>query len=403
LLATQGALVGYYTTATYHSLAAAILTGTVCLLVRGAPWSAVAAAAGIALLFFTRTNLFPALPFLAVWAVVRARTGALRATAIMVMGLPVALFFLSDPTHMKLLAHVPVLGRLVESMGYRSVLYFQPVNAHGRTGLVWSLVLLGRRYESWLAAASAIAGAGLISRVPVRAILPLATRGAIMTIGVLTAWILCWHFVIFRINFRWVVAYVPDFAPLIAVLLGVVAARLLGDVAVTRLGRTVLLAGLLLAFTVSVIHMRNPLMPRPVPRPFGGDPVQALEKAAERMRALVQTDKPVFLYGQSMPAYLAGLPVYLPQLMTPRSLTMNDEDDRTVTRSGVWGRKQIERWLGSEAEYAIISPPTLKTFEVDRPESIARIRALLAERFVLVGQVNDAPWLPYEVHRRRGD
>jgi hypothetical protein len=29
------------------------------------------------------------------------------------------------------------------------------------------------------------------------------------------------------------------------------------------------------------------------------------------------------------------------------------------------------------------------------------MRALLAERFVLVGQVTDAPWLSYEVYERR--
>lgn len=401
LLATQGAVVSYYATAGYHSLAAAILTGTVCLLVRGTPWSAVAGAGGVALLFFTRTNLFPALPLLGVWAVVRARTRGLRALAIVVAGLPVALFFLANPTHMKLLAHVPLLDRLVEPMGYRSVFYFEPVSVQDRTGLLWSLVLLGRRYESWLVAAAAVIGGKFLARSAGRAAEPHPRRWDTTAVAILTAWILVWHFLIFRINFKWVAAYVPDFAPLIAVLLGVGAAQFLESRTLTRPARAIMLGGLAVAFTVSVVFIRSPLMPRPVPRPFAGDSIQVLERAAQHMRSLVETERPIFLYGQSMPVYLAGLPAYLPQLMTPRSLTMNDQDDRAVTRSGVWGRRQLERWLGEEARYAIVSPKTLEAYEADRGASIARMRNLLSERFVLIGRVTDAPWLRYEVYRRR--
>jgi hypothetical protein len=102
-----------------------------------------------------------------------------------------------------------------------------------------------------------------------------------------------------------------------------------------------------------------------------------------------------------MPVYLAGLNAYLPQLMTPRSLTMNDQDERAVNRSGVWGRRQMQQWLGKEADYAVVSPRVLETFEADRPAAIAGMRAMLAERFVLIGRVTDAPWLNYEVYRRR--
>jgi 4-amino-4-deoxy-L-arabinose transferase-like glycosyltransferase len=404
LLATQGAVVSYYATAGYHSLAAATLTGTVCLLVRGTPWSAVAGAGGVALLFFTRTNLFPALPLLGVWALVGARTLGLRTLAIVVGGLPVALFFLTDLTHLKLLAHVPLLDRLVEPMGYRSVFYFEPVNARDRIGLLWSLVLLGRRYESWLVATAAVVGGTFLAWSAGRAAERHPRRSEITAVAILAAWIVIWHFLIFRINFKWVAAYVPDFAPLIAVLLGVGAARFLEVRTSTRPARAIIVGGLAVAFTVSVVFVRSPLMPRPMPRPFAGDPVQALEKAAQHMRSLVDTERPIFLYGQSMPVYLAGLPAYLPQLMTPRSLTMNDQDDRAVTRSGVWGRRQLEQWLGEEAQYVIVSPRTLEAYETDRPASIARMRVLLAERFVLIGSVNDAPWLSYEVyHRRRAD
>lgn len=400
-LATQGAVVSYYATATYHSLTALVLTGTVCLLVHGAPRTSVLGAGGIALLFFTRTNLFPALPVLGVWALIGARRAWPRTAVIGAVGLPVALFFLSDPTHLKLLAHVPVLDRLVEPLGYRSVLYFEPVSERDRTSFLWVLVLLGRRYESWLLAATALLCGWILARRSIRAGRSWPKRRETAAVAALAAWILLWHFMIFRINFKWVIAYVPDFAPLVAVVLGVVAARLMDIVTTPRLARVVMLSGLAAALMVSVVFVRCPLMPRPIPRPFHDDPIQALERAAKHLRALVPAATPVFLYGHSMPVYLAGLNAYLPQLMTPRSLTMNDQDDRAVARSGVWGRRQVEQWLGKEADYAVVSLKVLETFEVDRPAAIARMRALLAERFVLVGQVTDAPWLSYEVYERR--
>jgi 4-amino-4-deoxy-L-arabinose transferase-like glycosyltransferase len=400
-LATQGAVVSYYATATYHSLTALVLTGTVCLLVQGSPRTSVLGAGGIALLFFTRTNLFPALPVLGAWALIGARRTWARIAVVGAVGLPVALFFLGNPTHLKLLAHVPVVDRLVEPLGYRSVLYFEPVVERDRISLLRVLVLLGRRYESWPLAATALLGGWILARRSIRARRSWPRRRETAAVAALAVWILFWHFVIFRINPKWVIAYVPDFAPLVAVVLGVVAARLVDTVTTPRLARGMMLAGLAAALGVSVVLVRSPLMPRPIPRPFHDDPIQALDRSARHLRALVPVATPVFLYGHSMPVYLAGLNAYLPQLMTPRSLTMNDLDDRAVARSGVWGRKQVEQWLGTEADYAVVSPNVLETFAADRSASVARIRALLTERFVLVGRVTDAPWLSYEVYERR--
>ena len=93
------------------------------------------------LLFFTRTNLFPALPFFLVWAFSVARSRAERLAVALVTVVPPALFLAADTTHLKLLAHVPVLRGLVEPLGYRSILEFSPVREAGRREQVWSFVI----------------------------------------------------------------------------------------------------------------------------------------------------------------------------------------------------------------------------------------------------------------------
>src|SRR5712691_11787694 len=74
LVATQGTIVGYFATATYHSVTALILITAVWILLKEKlAWRAAIGMTIASLLFFTRTNLFPALPFFLVWALCLAR------------------------------------------------------------------------------------------------------------------------------------------------------------------------------------------------------------------------------------------------------------------------------------------------------------------------------------------
>jgi hypothetical protein len=75
-------------------------------------------------------------------------------------------------------------------------------------------------------------------------------------------------------------------------------------------------------------------------------------------------------------------------------------NQRVVEKSGVWGLVEVERWLGSEARYAVISEGLMQAMEPLRPEAVARMRQLLLERFVRTGQVNGPPWLTQDVYRR---
>lgn len=165
LLATQGVVVGYYATAMYFSLTSAILLTTIWLLLRtDLRAHAVLAMAVASLLFFTRTNLYPALPFFALWALAMARDAAARgAIVLLAIGPPLA-FFAADPLHLKLLAYLPLLHRLVEPLGYRSIVELQELSRPGVAHQLWSVGLVARRYESWMFTALGLGLAWLMAR-----------------------------------------------------------------------------------------------------------------------------------------------------------------------------------------------------------------------------------------------
>jgi hypothetical protein len=402
LFATQGALVGYYATAMYHALTALLLMGAVWLLIgEGKRWQPAAAMAIAALLFLTRTNMMPAILFFLLWALWRARTTGARLMILGIAATPPALFFLSDPGHLKLLAYFPILHRLVEPLGYRSLFALQGYEPSSLGNQVWALALFARRYESW---AVALGGLGLSAAIALVQGRPLgwpAERRATAVVSGLFVWILGWHFVLLRLNWKWAAAYFPTFAPLAAVLLAVAAASLLAREDFPGSARAVLGLALLVSLTISVVFIRNPLLPLPLPVPFRGDPVQLIDRSAAHLRRLVPTDARVFLVGLSTPVYLAGLRAYVPQMESTGTLAPIDQDPALVARNGLWGRLEVERWLGLEAEWALISPDVLLSLERERPEQVRRIRELLHQRFTFVERVDEAPWSIYEVYRRR--
>ena len=73
--ATQGVLVGYFATGTYHSLAAAILLGGLALIIAvRRPWGPALGMVVLSLLFLTRTNLWPIIPGVLLLLLWQART-----------------------------------------------------------------------------------------------------------------------------------------------------------------------------------------------------------------------------------------------------------------------------------------------------------------------------------------
>lgn len=401
-LATQGTIVSYYGTAMYHSLTALILLAAVwAFLKEDLPWRYALGMAIASLIFLTRTNLFPAVMFFFVWGLLGAKSAVERVTVILVTAAPPAIFFLSDPTHLKLLAYVPFLSRLVESLGYRSLLEFRGVPQDNFEQQLWGLVHFGRRYESWTLALAGLTVAGMLLWFRKRPRLVLNWNREVTVVVALWGWIFLWQLVIFRLHFKWISGYFPSFAPLSAVLLGIGFASLLARLDLPRLARAVLVTALATTLTISVIFPRNPLLPRPVQTPFDQDAIQLINRAAADLRVLLPHGARVFLFAQPMPAYLAGLKPYLQQLQSPgATLAPIDSDERLVAKSGLWGHGEIERWLGREAGYAIISPQVVEAFVELRPENVKRIRELLQERFELVGSVGGATYLATDVYRR---
>ncbi len=402
LLATQGVVVGYYATAAPRALTALIFMLAVWLMLRtDLRWRCALGMAAASLLFFTRTNMFPAIPFFFAWAILGAASHAERLVVLLVTAAPPAAFFLSDPRHLKLLAHVPVLHRFVDPLGYRSIFGFSAFRRSGLVEQIWSFPLFARRYESWALAALGLAVAGAAVWRRYHRALWIHIPFAVAATASLWLWVLLWHYIIFRESFRLVMAYFPDFAPLAATLLGAGFAGALGRADLPRAARAILVLALAAGLTVSVVFIRHPLMAQPVPRPFRGDAVQQLERAAAELRALVPRGERVFLFAEPITAYIAGLDMPLQQLMSSAgTLAPAGGNQRVVEKSGVWGLVEVERWLGSEARYAVISEGLMQAMEPLRPEAVARMRQLLRERFVRTGQVNGPPWLTQDVYRR---
>src|SRR5262249_42195687 len=133
LMATQGTVVGYFATATYHSVTALVLMTAVWVLLKEEMrWRGAVGMGVAALRFSTRPILFPAPPFFFGGARGGPRSGAERLAVALATIVPPAVFLAVDPTHLKLLAHVPVLHGFVEPLGYHSILEFSPVRAAGR-------------------------------------------------------------------------------------------------------------------------------------------------------------------------------------------------------------------------------------------------------------------------------
>ena len=403
LLATQGVIVGYYATATYHALTAAILMAAVLVLLKeDLPWRYALGMSIASLLFVTRTNMFPTLPFFFFWTLIGARSLAERLVVILVAGAPPSIFFLTDTTHLKLLAHVPILERLVAPLGYRSILSFSAIQYADLSHQLWAFVILARRFESWTLAATGLLVAALfLPRHEQTSTSLVGRKRSVLILGALFIWTLVWHFIIWRVNFRYAVAFFPSFAPLGAVLLALGFAAQFEHARLPQAGRILLRTTLAVALVVSLVFVRHPLLPHPTPWPFHGDAVQDLNRTAVALGALVPAEERVFLFAQPTPAYLAGLNPPLQQVMSAGgTLAAATSDARLVARSGAWGLVEIDRWLGREVQYAVISPQLLAAFATIRPEGVTRIRELLRNRFTLIGSVGDNPDRTADVYRR---
>lgn len=406
-LTAQGAIVGYYAIGDFHSLVPAIIvTGLLVFLGPHAPWRNVLGMATFVSLFFVRSHVMPLVPLALAYGLWRATSRVERWVVAAVAVTPPLAFFFSDARHLKLLAHMPLVHHLVRPLGYVPFVYLDARPWHGLESQAQKLLMLGRRYE-FFALATVVALALVVWRVRrARARHPYLTNPGINVVAGLFLVMLATLFVAFRINFKWIGMYFASLAPLLAIVLGGLYARLLTDAAIAGWRRRLLAAFVAAMLVLPIAFNRNPLLPRGALR--AADPFAAVHVAAAHLARVVPANARVFFFGPLDVYYLAGLPAtYLPQITNYDTLAVRDDDNWATLRSGYYGMPQVEAWLGADAEWAVISPQALATFATGfhgHPETnvpkVARIKALLARHFERVDVVDEYPYYAYEVYRR---
>ncbi len=399
-LVSQGVIVGYLATGTYHALAAAILLGGLALMLPGGPpWHRIAAAVLLSLLFLVRTNLWPILPAAVVvlWLIARGwreRVWVTLATA----AVPAA-FFLADPRHLKILAYVPIGRHLVRPLGYPLGWSLVDIPTPEASERFAAVVRFGRMYEFWMLALVALAGLLVLGQWRGRPIGAFLRDGRVRLVAAAIVYITAFQVLILWDFPKALVAWFPSYAPLVAVLLGVGFALVLRDGGWGRSGRVAIGAALVLLMVAPAVVIRHPLLP------IGADaaarPMQDLAVAAARMRALVPPGARVFLLGDSLIPYLAGATPYLQQIHSTNTLAVVQER-RGIEKGGLWGDREMERWLSSDADYVVLEPQIVDALATRRPGQIGRLRELLAAHFERAGRVDEYRWLVYDIYARRG-
>ena len=398
-LISQGVVVGYFVTGTYHALASTILLGGLALMTTPRqPWPRIAGMMLISLLFLTRTNLWPIIPAAVVVMSIVASGWRERVWITLAAAAVPATFFLWDARHLKILAYVPLARHLVRPLGYPLGWSLVDIPETAVSERLQAAVRFARMYEFWMLALLLLGGLLIVCWLrgtPVRAFVGDA-RVRLVAAGIvyitLSQILILWAFL------KAIAAYFPSYAPLVALLLGVGFVLVLRDGPWQRRERIAIVAALILLLLAPAVIIRHPLLPS------GGDaaarPMRDLTAAAAHMRAFVSPGARVFLLGDSLIPYLAGATPYLQQVHSTNTLAVIQER-RGIEKGGLWGDREMELWLSKDADYVVVEPQVVDHLATRRPEQIARFRSLLAEHFDRVGLVDDYRWLVYDIYVRR--
>lgn len=398
-LATQGVVVAYYSYESYPAFAAFCVMASLFVLMGGdSPGRRILGMALVGLLFFVRSNLWPAIPLLLAWALWRARSRAERVLLVAVVAVPPLLFIAWDPTHLKVLAYVPVLRRLVAPLGYVSVFVIDDRETLPMAGQLWGVVRVLRRYEFWALATAVLA---LVSAWRIWSGRPVGWLvGKTGVLGAVFAGSLGALFLMYSWNFRWVGLYFLPYAPVLALLLGVGYAALLAEVRERRWPRRLLLVALAILLASPLYYVRNPLLPIGAER--ARDPFLAAHTAAARLRAHVPDDAHVFFYGLNALYYLSGLPhTDLRQVYTQNQFARIDVPDWVLKRTGFVTAGEMRSWLTAEADYAVIDSAFLNGEMPHFGTTEKEMVVLLDRHFEVVATLADGPYNAHIVYRRR--
>ena len=402
-LATQGVVVAYYSHEGSPAFAAfAFMAGMFVLFGEDSPRRRVLGTALIGLLFFVRTNLWPAVPFLLGYSLWRASGRGERALLASVVTLPPLAFFAWDPRNLKILAYVPVIQGLVAPMGYFPSVVLDAQKTLPLTGQLWEAARLVRRYEFWALAIAVLFVLVLWRRAGGRPVRWWAENPKVMVLAALLVYMLTAQLLIFRWTWKWVGVYVLPFAPLVPILLGVGFSVLLLDMPPRSWARRLLVFTLGCLFLPPLYFVRNPILP--IGEVKAKDPFGAAHVAAAHLGSVVPQDAKVFFYGLNTVYYLSGLPhTYLQQIYKQDQFSMIETEDWVLRRSGFVPVSDMRYWLSTDADFAVIDTLFLdyksQIPSLGNPEQL--MKDLLARHFELIDTVDESPLSRYSVYRRK--
>lgn len=419
LFCTHGLVAGYFATAHFSSLTALLhLAGIYILFCTEWRWRDAIGMAVLSLLFLTKPHYWPTLLFAAAFLLWRARSLRERlAVAAAAAAVPV-LFFATDWNHhVKIVAYTPFRD-WVAPLGYYSwhTLMEDPedVWASDYANIGWargpgrwmvvaarSFVFILKRYAVWMAALAGLALLRLWQWRAARPTGPLWGPPGLRFTFWLFWYLVVWQFVIVGPYIKQAFAYLGAVAPLLAVALGWLFATVWESPGLPRAVRAAALAGIVLALVVSPWVHRQHYLPRRISMSEAAVPV--LRTLADRLAAIVPPGETrVFLLGDPMPLHLASRQSYLRQFHQHLMVFTSVREQSRYIRSGMWGRAEMEEWLGSDAQYAILQDSVTRFYRGRKPyrDILARMDELLAGNFTLVATLKGVGGDPFLVYRR---
>lgn len=418
LFVSNGLVMGYFTTVDFSPLVAVLHLAGIYVLFR-TEWRHrdLISMLVFSLLFLVKPHYWPTIPFVLLFLLWRRPGWRGRAAVTAGALLVPALFFLSDRNHVKIFAYVPVAREWVAPLGYHSWhsliqdptrvwvsdyadITYETSGPRRAVQLVKSYGFFLKRYALWLLA---LAGLGFLA---------VWSRGAEVGRGAPTGvrftfwlfwYLVIWQFVIVGVYIKQGFAYVGAVAPLLALVLGWLLARIWERARGPARSRWAALAGIAIVVLLSPWVHRHHNLPRQVS--LDEATIPALRRTAARLAAVLPAGEPrVFFIGDPLPIHLAGRMTYLRQFHQHNMVFTSVRDQSRYIRSGLWGASELEEWLGADARYAVLQAKVLDFYRSREPyrDILARMDTLLAERFTELESVPGRGGDRFIVYRRKG-
>ncbi len=419
LFISNGLVMGYFSTVDFAPLVALLhLAGLVILFDTEWRHRDLLAMAVFSLLFLVKPHYWPTIPFVLLFLLWRnpswAARAAITSTALMVP----ALFFLSDRSHIKIFAYIPVARDWVAPLGYHSWhsliedparvwvsdyadITYETSGPRRAIQLLKSYGFFLKRYALWLLALAGLILVGAWPRADDYDSGRPWPRGVRFTFW-LFWYLVVWQFVIVGVYIKQGFAYVGAVAPLLAVVLGCLLARIWERARGPAWTRWVALGGVALVVLLSPWVHRHHNLPRQVS--WSEATIPTLRQTAARLAAVLPAGEArVFFIGDPLPIHLAGRMTYLRQFHQHNMVFTSVRDQRRYIRSGLWGPTELEEWLGADARYAVLQARVLDFYRSREPyrDILTRMDALLAERFTQVESVPGLAGDRFIVYRRK--